>query len=85
VSDKTALIQLDVEGHELQALKGAEATISRSRPIIAIEDNNKNCSAFLSEMGYAHNLDIPGLGVWIATESEADKKIINEFRSKMSA
>lgn len=31
------LLQLDVEGHEGPALKGAEATIARCRPIIHVE------------------------------------------------
>lgn len=36
------LIYLDIEGYELHALLGAEATIKRCRPVIVIED--KGCS-----------------------------------------
>lgn len=36
------LIYLDVEGYELAALKGAEATIEAHKPVIVIED--KGCS-----------------------------------------
>jgi FkbM family methyltransferase len=36
--DDIVLIQLDVEGHELQALRGAAATIARCRPVIVIEE-----------------------------------------------
>lgn len=32
------LIQLDIEGHELQALKGAKATIERFEPVIVLEE-----------------------------------------------
>jgi FkbM family methyltransferase len=34
---RVALIQLDVEGHEKEALLGARATIERSRPLIILE------------------------------------------------
>lgn len=32
------LIQLDIEGHELQALKGAQETIERFEPVIVLEE-----------------------------------------------
>ena len=38
----TKLIKLDVEGYEYFVLKGAEKTISISRPIIIIEINYKS-------------------------------------------
>lgn len=50
--DDLALLQLDVEGHELPALVGAIETIRRCRPIIVIEDNRANCGAFLDGLGY---------------------------------
>jgi FkbM family methyltransferase len=34
---RVSLIQLDVEGHELEALAGAMATIERCRPLIVVE------------------------------------------------
>lgn len=58
------VIQLDVEGHELSALKGGRATIQRNSPIILIEDNNKNCNSFLEDMRYTHIGTLPGLLVW---------------------
>lgn len=36
--DNIGLIQLDIEGHELPALKGAEGTIRRFSPVIVIEE-----------------------------------------------
>ena len=62
--DDVVIIQLDVEGHELPALKGARATIERNAPIIMIEDNARTCNVFLEEMGYSHTRTIPGLFVW---------------------
>jgi len=43
-----SIIQLDVEGHELEALKGAIQTIKTHWPVIMIEDNHNNCAEFLT-------------------------------------
>lgn len=54
-------IQLDVEGYELRALKGAEQTIRRSWPVIMVElkglgvrlgDSDDDVRAWLTGMGY---------------------------------
>lgn len=50
--DDLSLIQLDVEGHELEALKGAVRSIEKNQPEIMIEDNNNDCSAFLESVAY---------------------------------
>lgn len=57
-----ALLKMDIEGAELMALKGAEATLRRHRPAIVIELNEKalqRCGAsskdvvsFLEDLGY---------------------------------
>ena len=62
--DHVAVIQLDVEGHELRALKGTRATIEKSAPIIMIEDNSRACNVFLEGLGYSHIRTIPGLCIW---------------------
>jgi len=62
--EEVAVIQLDVEGHELSALTGARATIARHAPVIMIEDTARSCDAFLGEMGYECAGTIPGLSVW---------------------
>jgi FkbM family methyltransferase len=56
-----SFIKIDVEGHELEVLKGARLTISKSSPIIAIEvlpDDLKNGSAdsieYLEKLGYIY-------------------------------
>lgn len=62
--DNLTCIQLDIEGHELHALKGAKATIEKNSPLILIEDNNNNCSDFLNSLGYHKIKQLPGLTVW---------------------
>lgn len=59
-----AVIQLDVEGHELKALQGAVNTIQKSYPIIMIEDLSRNCDQFLIGLNYKFILSIPGLSIW---------------------
>jgi FkbM family methyltransferase len=73
------LIQLDVEGHELEALLGAIKTIERCRPVIAIEDNNNSCESFLLTNNYLMARKIPGLEVWAPKEDSNVIKIIKSF------
>ena len=75
------LIQLDVEGHELVALTGAQATIQKCRPVIAIEDNNNNCSEFLLNLKYESVGQIPGLKIWAPIENQGYKEKIVSFLS----
>lgn len=62
--DQLSVLQLDVEGFELSALRGAAATIARNRPVILVEDNEHNCAEFLGTNGYAFVGEIPNLFVW---------------------
>jgi FkbM family methyltransferase len=50
--DDLSLIQLDIEGFELEALRGAARTIAAQHPVIVVEDNRGNCAQFLAEFGY---------------------------------
>lgn len=68
------LIQLDVEGHELIALTGAQETIQKSRPVLAIEDNNDNCAEFLCNINYENAGHIPGLTIWVPSENNKYKE-----------
>lgn len=43
-SRQTSILHLDIEGHELPALKGAVKTINRCRPILIVEGRNKDWS-----------------------------------------
>ena len=66
-------IQLDVEGHELIALTGAQETIQKNRPVIALEDNNDNCADFLTNIKYKNAGHIPGLTIWAPNENNSYK------------
>lgn len=48
-------IVLDVEGYELEALRGASATIQRDRPLIHVEELGRNraaSAAYMASIGY---------------------------------
>ena len=51
---KIDFIKIDIEGHELYALKGMKKNIERDKPLIWIEDMSEESVAvnFLKEMGY---------------------------------
>jgi len=56
--DACDLIYLDVEGSELNALRGAAVTIDRYKPVIAIEENEL-CEQFGVSRGE--------VGLWLQT------------------
>jgi FkbM family methyltransferase len=47
-------VKIDVQGLELQVLRGMASTIERSRPLVMIERgvDEDSCTSFLSEFGY---------------------------------
>jgi FkbM family methyltransferase len=63
--ERVAFIKLDVEGFELNVLKGGEATIKRDHPIMYIEDdraeNTKALRAYITSLGYTIEEDNPPL------------------------
>ena len=66
--ERLALIQLDVEGHERFALKGAEATIRAQRPVILVEDSSRATADLLTAFGYALAGKLPGQRAWATPE-----------------
>ena len=56
-------IKIDVEGMELQVLKGALTTLTKCRPILYVEmdrmENRKETVDILSEMGYVAKITAP--------------------------
>jgi FkbM family methyltransferase len=51
------LLKIDVEGHELRALRGARELIARARPTIVVETKQEDVVEFMRELGYsAHRI-----------------------------
>jgi FkbM family methyltransferase len=65
--ESPSIIKIDVEGHELEVLKGLEKTIARCRPKIIVEVWQKNrvdILSFFDALGYiCHPFDDPQLNV----------------------
>lgn len=80
--DDLVLIQLDVEGHELSAFKGARHTIKASRPVIAIQDNHGNCAAFLAGLNDESIGSIPGLTLWVHGENINYRNFVQSFLAR---
>jgi FkbM family methyltransferase len=60
-------IFLDVEGHELEVLKGAEQTIAKWKPVIQVElwpDHVQSIHAFLTQLGYRYMRTVGRDGVF---------------------
>jgi FkbM family methyltransferase len=72
-------LQLDIEGHELSALKGALKTISRCQPLILIEDNENNCETFLTDLHYENLGEIPGLKIWARRDNTRFREPLSDF------
>lgn len=47
------LVKIDVEGHELQALKGMEQLLKSYHPVLIVEGDSEDVSGFLNDLGYA--------------------------------
>lgn len=62
--DDLTIIQLDVEGHELEALNGARRTLKANAPFVLIEDNKRACAEMLQDLGYRRAGRLPGIIAW---------------------
>ena len=63
-SDEVGLIKIDVEGHEPEALRGAQATIERHQPVVIIEQDraviaNGTSPAIDILRGYGYDIHEP--------------------------
>lgn len=67
-----SLIQLDVEGYELNALRGAARSVEANAPIILVEDNQRNRATLLRSLGYTCCGNVPGLFLWVPARYERD-------------
>ena len=52
IKNKISFIKIDVEGHEMQVLRGAKNTIKKNKPVILIQDNDKKVINYLKSWGY---------------------------------
>lgn len=79
--DDLIILHLDVEGHELNAIKGSIKTIEKCKPIILIEDNMNKCKPFLSSLGYNLFGELPHLYVYVHENSENYKEQLRRIKS----
>jgi FkbM family methyltransferase len=67
--DDVAVIKIDVEGRELDVLQGARGTVTRSRPVLLLEIEQRHLRvpmqtvfAAVKDLGYAGNFLLPHAG-----------------------
>jgi FkbM family methyltransferase len=53
IQDKISFVKMDVEDHEIYALKGMKDMIVRDKPVIVIEGLDKKVEELLTEIGYS--------------------------------
>ena len=47
INEKISFIKIDVEGHEIEVLRGAKNSVKRDKPVILIQDNDKKVINYL--------------------------------------
>ena len=52
IKKKISFIKIDVEGHEIEVLRGAKNSVKRDKPVILIQDNDKKVINYLKIWGY---------------------------------
>jgi FkbM family methyltransferase len=53
IPESVALAKIDVEGHELSALKGMERLINRDHPILIVEGRSDAVASYLESLNYS--------------------------------
>ena len=51
--EDVCLLKIDVEGHEYEVLKGADATLKRCRPTVIMETRDQRAAELLGRLGYS--------------------------------
>jgi len=49
---KCDMIQLDIEGYELEAIRGGIETIKKFKPVVIVENKNKELGQLMQSLGY---------------------------------
>jgi FkbM family methyltransferase len=57
IQHPVSLVKIDVEGHELAALKGMRRLLERDHPVLIIEGRSPDVSAYLDSFGYSFEQD----------------------------
>lgn len=57
IPERITLIKVDVEGHEISALKGMEKLLRRDKPVLIVEGYIDEVAAYLSTLGYSFETD----------------------------
>jgi FkbM family methyltransferase len=66
--DRLDLLMLDIEGYELHALKGAEKTILKHRPVIFTEAPTAAVNEYMADLGYTFAENSAMDAVWIPSK-----------------
>lgn len=53
IPGRVSLVKVDVEGHELPALRGMQRLLERDHPILVVEGHTDDVAAYLVALGYA--------------------------------
>jgi FkbM family methyltransferase len=65
ISERIKFVKIDVEGYEIEVLRGAKELIMRDRPVMYIEDDRLEkrdaLRAYIEELGYTWKLDVTHL------------------------
>jgi FkbM family methyltransferase len=57
VNQSVRLIKIDVEGHEMQALRGMVRILTLNRPVLIVEENDPEIPGWLAPFGYTRFKD----------------------------
>jgi hypothetical protein len=77
--DDLPLIQMDMDGHKLNALKDARNRIKASRPAIAIEVNNGNYTEVVAGLNYESIGTSPGLNLWVSGDNMSYRELVQSL------
>lgn len=50
---RVSLVKIDVEGHELSAVRGMRSLLARDHPVLVVEGRDAEVASFLQALGYA--------------------------------